>query len=802
MCAINGLFSYRPTAPAVDPAELRATRDHMAARGPDGQGAWLSPDGRLGLGHRRLAIIDLSAAAAQPMAGRYHLVFNGEIYNHRALRRELEAHGSVFRTHSDTEVILHLFARRFADQGPALLLALRGMYALALWDSARRQLLLARDPYGIKPLYYADDGSTLRFASQVKALLAGGALSRDPDPAGLVGFHLFGHVPEPFTWYRAIHALPAGHSLLIDERGPGTPVAYHRIAQVYADAEAGLDPLPPTPSHQGRGSHNSAGLHPLPPITAPSPQPSPARGEGARSHSAASSLPSPLVGEGPGERGIPPSPGERGGTPLRDALLDSVRHHLEADVPVGAFLSAGIDSGALVGLMRDAGARDLQTLTLSFGEFQGRPDDEAPLATAVARHYGTRHTTRRVTAAEFHADLPLILAAMDQPSIDGINTWFIAKAARELGLKVAVSGLGGDELFGGYPSFTDLPRWVRWLAPAARVPALGRGLRRLATLLVGGHRDENLAMASHGRPLPPPAHPGAAPTGLAAFNAVAQAQAPPSAVGGPPGTAGCGRATHRPWHLPPKLPGLLEYGGTYAGAYLLRRGLFMPWELEALLDPLYGPGTARAGLERLDPLRHIEAQLHPGPRGAFARVATLEASLYMRNQLLRDTDWASMAHGLEIRVPLVDAHLLAQVAPLTCRAFGQPQGQGQRDRTQTPKHWLALAPSQPLPDAIRHRPKTGFGTPLSHWLSDPTAAPGAPPSTYGYSRGWAQRLVAPATAPTTTEDSGPNSRRLSKDYERKTAPTTTEDSGPNPAPATTPTTTPTLGPTPSPALLV
>ncbi len=638
MCAINGLYSYRPTAPAVDLAELSATRDYMAARGPDGQGAWLSADGRLGFGHRRLAIIDLSAAAVQPMAsadGRYHLVFNGEIYNHRVLRRELEAQGSVFRTHSDTEVILHLFARRYADQGPAILLALRGMFAFALWDSARRQIFLARDPYGIKPLYYADDGGTLRVASQVKALLAGCALSRDPDPAGLVGFHLFGHVPEPFTWYRAIRALPAGHSLLIDERGPGTPVAYHRIAQVYADAEASLAPLPTTPSHQGRGSQ------------------------------------------------------------IKEALLDSVRHHLEADVPVGAFLSAGIDSGALVSLMRDAGARDLQTLTLSFGEFQGRPDDEAPLAAAGARHYDTRHTTRRVTAQEFHADLPLILAAMDQPSIDGVNTWFIAKAARELGLKVAVSGLGGDELFGGYPSFTDLPRWVRWLAPAARVPALGRGLRRLAVCLLGTQLDQ----AGSTRSL--------------------QGQ------------------TRRLRHLPPKLPGLLEYGGTLAGAYLLRRGLFMPWELEILLDPQFGPDTARAGLESLGPLCLIQSQLQPnGPRGTFARVATLESSLYLRNQLLRDTDWAGMAHGLEIRVPLVDAHLLAQVAPLTCRAFGLS------DRQATPKQWLTLAPSRPLPDAIRNRPKTGFGTPLSHWLSDPTAAPGAPPAIYGYSRGWACLIAA------------------------------------------------------------
>ncbi|MFB1495577.1 MULTISPECIES: asparagine synthase-related protein [unclassified Thiocapsa] len=146
-------------------------------------------------------------------------------------------------------------------------------------------------------------------------------------------------------------------------------------------------------------------------------------------------------------------------------MLESVRHHLVADVPVGAFLSAGIDSGALVGLMRDAGASDIQTLTLAFEEFGGRHDDEAPLAEHVARRYGTRHTTRTITGQEFQADLPHILAAMDQPSIDGINTWFVSKAAHALGLKVAISGLVGCELVGSYPAFTDVPRWVRWMGP-------------------------------------------------------------------------------------------------------------------------------------------------------------------------------------------------------------------------------------------------------------------------------------------------------------------------------------------------
>jgi asparagine synthase (glutamine-hydrolysing) len=353
-----------------------------------------------------------------------------------------------------------------------------------------------------------------------------------------------------------------------------------------------------------------------------------------------------------------------------------VRHHLVADVPIGAFLSAGIDSGALVGLMRDIGQQDVQTVTLAFAEFRGRAEDEAPLAQEVARLFGTRHTTRVVTKSEFVADLPRILEVMDQPSIDGINTWFVSKAAHELGLKVAISGLGGDELFGGYPSFRDIPRWVRLLAVPSRAPLVGKAFRVAAQPLVG-------------------------------------------ALGGSP-----------------KLSGLLEFGGTYAGAYLLRRGLFMPWELSHVLDP----DIARDGLRRLAPLRLIAGALAPCHHSPHARVAALEASLYMRNQLLRDTDWASMAHGLEVRVPLVDAQLLQRVAPAILAA--------KRCAVSAPKASLARSTARPLPPQVIARTKTGFTTPIAHWLKNATLPGGgitAPwrrvPLNAHWSRQWAERLA-------------------------------------------------------------
>ena len=365
------------------------------------------------------AIIDLSDRASQPMTsedGRFVVVFNGEIYNYPQLRAELETDGARFRTTSDTEVLLHLYARHGAE----MVHRLRGMFALAIWDEARRCLFLARDPYGIKPLYTANDGWTFRFASQVKALLAGGHVSRDPEPAGMVGFHLFGSVPEPFTLYRDIRALPAGHTQWVDAAGPREPKPFANLAEVLAKGAA--NPVP--------------------------------------------------------EAELPKR--------VRAGVLDSVRAHLLSDVEVGVFLSAGIDSGALLGLMRDAGQREIRAITLAFEEFRGTPEDEAPLAARVCKQYGARHIVRHLSQQEFVDDLPLILEAMDQPSIDGVNAWFVSKAAKEAGLKVAISGLGGDELLAGYPSFLDLPRWRRQFGLLAAVPGLGLLARKLIGAVAPG----------------------------------------------------------------------------------------------------------------------------------------------------------------------------------------------------------------------------------------------------------------------------------------------------------------------------
>src|SRR6202142_1854457 len=295
MCGINGIFSYHSAASLPKETELLATREAMRARGPDGSGIWWNTDRRCGLGHRRLSIIDLSERASQPMVsqdGGRVVTFNGEIYNYPALRTELEKQGVQFRTTSGTEALLHLYSL----YGEAMVHKLRGMFAFAIWDEAKRGLFLGRDPYGIKPLYTANDGWMFRFASQVKALLEGGQVSRDPESAGIFGFDLFGSVPEPFTIYREIRALPAGHTQWIDSAGPREPKAFANIAAVLA--------------------------------------------EGAEHEAPANEL----------------------RVRVRTAVLDSVRAHLLADVEVGVFLSAGIDSGALLGLMRDAGRGNIRAI--------------------------------------------------------------------------------------------------------------------------------------------------------------------------------------------------------------------------------------------------------------------------------------------------------------------------------------------------------------------------------------------------------------------------------------------------------
>jgi asparagine synthase (glutamine-hydrolysing) len=596
MCGIAGIFAYHQAANPIVEDELLRIRDAMLNRGPDGEGLWISTDRRIGLAHRRLAIIDLSATGAQPMASadrRFRITFNGEIYNYRALRRELEAKGHIFHSNSDTEVLLNLYA----DRGEAMVHSLRGMYAFAIWDEQRKGVFLARDPFGIKPLYYADDGRSLRFASQVKALIRGGGIRTHPEPAGYVGFLIWGCVPEPFTLHQEIRALPAGTHMWVDASGNRKPSRFFSIREEFAAAEAAA-----------RGGKAKDGV-------------------------------------------------ER----VLAALQDSIAHHMIADVPVAAFLSAGLDSATTVALASAASGRNLRTLTLGFKEYDGSQNDETSLATLISASFGATHETRWVTREDFESGLDEIFEAMDQPSTDGVNTYLVSKAASKAGMKVALSGLGGDELFAGYPSFRDVPRIQRLSRASRLTPVFGEWLRKVVSPMLGEHAS-------------------------------------------------------------PKYAGLLEYGQSLGGAYLLRRALFMPWEVERIVDP----EVAKRGWEDLHTLLRLDESVL-GLTKDRSMVSTLELDWYMRNQLLRDSDWAGMAHSLEIRVPYVDVDFVRAILPIL-------------SSTSVEKTDVARALNPPLPEEVVQRAKTGFLVPVQQWCAH---ASGDRRMERGL-RGWAKIVIGPS----------------------------------------------------------
>lgn len=555
-------------------ADLLAMREAMHSRGPDGAGAWIDKDRKIGLAQRRLSIIDLSDAGLQPMAsadGNLQIVFNGEIYNYRHLKQDLLNRGYRFQSGSDTEVLLYLYE----CYGAEMLQRLRGMYAFAIWDEQKQGLFIARDPFGIKPLYIAADGQKYQFASQVKALLAGKNVDDTPEPAGHVGFHLWGHIPGPYTLYRGIREFPPGHYGWIDgQGGVRDTVCFCNIIEELSSESSVISRV----DEKDYASY------------------------------------------------------------IQDVLEDSLEHHFISDVPVGLFLSAGIDSSVMLGSASERMRYPIKTITLAFKEYASTEQDEAPLAERVAEYFCADHQTQYLSLRDFSKHRDHLLHVMDQPTIDGVNTYFVSKVAADAGLKVALSGLGGDELFGGYPSFRQIPPLVTLFRPLLSFPTLGKSVRVLSTMLA--------------RTL-----------------------------------------------TSPKYAGLFEYGGTYAGAYLLRRGLFMPWELPEVMDA----DLARAGWNELEPLIRYEDKAD-SKVSPHVRVAGLEITQYMRNQLLRDADWAGMAHSLEIRVPYVDIEVLRRLAPLM------------RQHAPPLKNHLGLATRKRLPDPVLQRKKTGFVVPVRDWL--------------------------------------------------------------------------------------
>jgi asparagine synthase (glutamine-hydrolysing) len=547
----------------VDPASHAEAVERMNAalthRGPDDHGTIIC--GNVCLGNTRLAVIDTSHAGHQPMndpeTGNW-ITYNGETYNFKQLRAELDSDSQPWRSSSDTEVVLRAYRRWGVDA----LRRLRGMFALGLWDEGKRALLLARDPLGIKPLYYYRTEQLFVFASEVRALLASGLVPRKLSSDGLDSYLARGSVEAPLTIVDGVRQLLPGQYL-----------------QVQTDSEGELDVTISDFASSKRATDVS------------------------RSRAEAVAR-------------------------LRSELEESVRLHLVSDVPLGVFLSGGIDSSAMVALTSRLTGEPPRTFSVVFDE----PDyTEAPHARTVAAKFRTDHCETRLNEDQLLEMLPHALASLDQPTMDGINTFVVSKAVKNAGVTVALSGLGGDELFAGYPSFK------RALQVNATSPLTKRFLRTVSGF------------------------------GRFALNGSTQ--------------------RNKFWQL-------AASDCAPADVYRITRQLFSP--------------------DHVRRLTHREPPAHrpciDSPTDIVNQISELELRGYMTNTLLRDTDAMSMAHSLEVRVPLVDVKVVEFALSLPGK---WKLGNGTNG---VAKPLLADALADLLPRDLLARPKMGFTLPFEKWM--------------------------------------------------------------------------------------
>ncbi len=549
MCGIAGIIGQLDEP---NRAALQRMSDAMIHRGPDASGTWVSaPDARgwgALLGHRRLSILDLSPAGAQPMVDPvtgHVVVFNGEIYNFGDLRRRLVAEGQEFKSTGDTAIML----RALGLHGPGAVSWLRGMFAFACWDAKQRRLLLARDPLGIKPLYLArsadpDAGWSVAFASELRALLASGLLGTPRlDPQAVASGVWNGFVVGPGTAVKGVNLLWPGRLLELD--GAGNEVRQEDFWRIPGRA--------PDPTMDEDG--------------------------------------------------------------LAAILEEGLRLHLASDVPLAVFLSGGVDSSVMANLAQRAARSPIHTFTLAFEE---REFNEGPIARRIAAAIGTQHHEVVLTEGRFVENLEAALDSLDQPTFDGLNAYYMSHAIRSAGFTVALSGTGGDELFGGYTSYRDLPVLQRWSRCAAWVP---RGLQVAAATLA------TWPLRRSGGAVPPQTR----------------------------------------WA---KLPEMVRHSDDLLALYQLVYALFLPGFQRELL----APGFVEALADGLPLAMRQRVIAETGARTPLSAISVMEQRLFLGERLLRDNDVASMASSLEQRLPLVDQVLYESVDRLPDQARYRPLG--------------------------------------------------------------------------------------------------------------------------------
>ena len=597
MCGIAGLLAPGLGGEPLQ-AQVRAMIAPIAHRGPDGEGVWVDAVAGIGLGHRRLSILDLSPAGAQPMAsasGRFVIAYNGEVFNHAELRREMEAAGARFRGHSDTEVILAACEHWGLD---ATLPRLIGMFALALWDRTARSLSLVRDRMGVKPLYWGRVGTAIAFGSELKALRALPEWRGEIDRDALTAYLRYCYVPAPHSIYRGIRKLEPGCLVTVAADGSLSQRRYWDTRALLAGS-----------------TRRPAGLS------------------------------------------------DAEATDRLDALLrDAVARRMVADVPVGAFLSGGIDSSVVVAQMQAASDRPVHTFSIGFDEAEY---NEANHAAAVARHLGTHHTELIVTPAQAREVIPELPRWYDEPFGDSsqIPTLLVSRLARS-GVTVALSGDGGDELFAGYTRYFVANRLCQ---PLGRRTAWLRPLARQAIGTLTPRQWDILARLVPGRWRPP--------------------------------------------HFGNRLYKLREAIAA-RGPNEFYRPLLTHWTKPEDLVP--GGHEPPHLLDDADLAREV-----PDP---VERMQLIDMLTYLPDDILTKVDRASMAVGLEARVPLLDHRLVEFACSLS---------PDQRIRDGQGKWLLRQVLYRYVPPALIDRPKMGFGVPIGLWLRGPL-------------RDWAEHLLDPA----------------------------------------------------------
>lgn len=595
MCGIYGRIGQRN-----DELDLRATRT-LHHRGPDDAGLWIDTQSLtnqvVALGQTRLSIVDLSPAGHQPMLdddGQVALVFNGEIYNFLTLRQKLEAQGRQFRSHSDTEVILHLYALH----GESMLQMLEGMFAIALWDRQKKVLLLARDPTGIKPLHYRLNGKELTFASEIKALLTDPHCQRQPDVAALAGYLNYLYVPPPRTAFQGILQLLPGHRL-VWQQGQAEIARFSWYTV--------------TPKAQFASTHNATDQ-------------------------------------------------------LENLLKEVVAEHMLADVPVGAFLSGGIDSALLVAMMARQRTQmgtvgPLQTFTVGFGQ-EGGGLDETARAGQIARHLGVAHEILQVDASVAADGLRHVVQQFDAPFANptALLIDVLSQQARKT-VTVAVTGDGGDESFGGYPRYRAT--WPLWAWQRLPETVRAQWLPQLARRLPEGRDDQPLARR------------------LRRFLTA---------------TGGNFAQTYRDWLSQHTLPDL--------------RALLTPDTLAVVNQHLHEMP------EDLGRTLEVLAELPPGTSPLDA-ACFADVHGFLPDNVLALSDRMSMLHALELRVPFADRRVVDFGLKLPTLLKSTPLALLGSSGKHASKRLLRLVAARYVPDAVTNLPKQGFVAPMGHWLAGP-----------------------------------------------------------------------------------